>query len=570
MKHSKINIFLITLLISLFLCPLFALAQSSSSGNIAPGLEVSYPSLEPFATNPPTTPMGPNVLSNYIVYVFGFVIVVSAIAAVVMVAIGGVEYVSSAGSPEKMKSGANKITSSVLGLIILGCSFMILKTINPNLIEITDPNIAPVANDFGYGVWACKSGIDFDTLWNMRKAIKLALAGTTEANSGLKTIIKSFNALTKIMESYCYNVKTAGSVQKGFESQIKYIYLVPEEMKRAFGTIMYAESIQKSKARALFFAPKGEPILYLPTEYYIPDKKVAYLRPFYLVYPAPTDWYTTLYQLPHKNRGATEAKWITCSTGGKVAAWCDLSALAVVSTSASGSSQNPNCTPDWSCGSWGACANSQQSRTCTDRNSCGTPTKTETQSCTSGFNNINGYKIILADATCGICKCLDTKTYDCVPCVDSVGCPPINNPPANNPPANNPPASNPGTNTGGDSTSSAGSTTPKTGCGTPSVPTACATSSGSTSSSTTKPPKITSVEFKGSQFIVFFKDSIEKWTWDTTLDIVGPGDENNMSSGSYIMGEWNEECKEKRAEEPNSESYYPCAKKAVLINAVFL
>ena len=45
-----------------------------------------------------------------------------------------------------------------------------------------------------------------------------------------------------------------------------------------------------------------------------------------------------------------------------------------------------SCSPNWSCGSWSACAGNYQSRTCTDSNKCGTTTgkPVTTQSCTSG------------------------------------------------------------------------------------------------------------------------------------------------------------------------------------------
>ena len=41
------------------------------------------------------------------------------------------------------------------------------------------------------------------------------------------------------------------------------------------------------------------------------------------------------------------------------------------------------CTPNWQCGSWSACANSQQVRTCSDSNNCGITTAKPalTQSC---------------------------------------------------------------------------------------------------------------------------------------------------------------------------------------------
>lgn len=46
------------------------------------------------------------------------------------------------------------------------------------------------------------------------------------------------------------------------------------------------------------------------------------------------------------------------------------------------------CTENWSCGNWSSCLNGQQTRTCTDANSCGTTTKkpATTQSCTCQEN----------------------------------------------------------------------------------------------------------------------------------------------------------------------------------------
>jgi len=45
------------------------------------------------------------------------------------------------------------------------------------------------------------------------------------------------------------------------------------------------------------------------------------------------------------------------------------------------------CTPNWQCGSWGACSNGQQTRTCTDSNNCGVTTNKPqvAQSCSSAF-----------------------------------------------------------------------------------------------------------------------------------------------------------------------------------------
>lgn len=44
---------------------------------------------------------------------------------------------------------------------------------------------------------------------------------------------------------------------------------------------------------------------------------------------------------------------------------------------------NSSCTANWTCGAWGTCTNDEQTRTCTDSNSCQAD-RTETQACDSG------------------------------------------------------------------------------------------------------------------------------------------------------------------------------------------
>lgn len=51
----------------------------------------------------------------------------------------------------------------------------------------------------------------------------------------------------------------------------------------------------------------------------------------------------------------------------------------------------PQCTPNWSCGNWSACTNSNQTRSCSDQNSCGINTNKpdESQSCVSDLYTLS-------------------------------------------------------------------------------------------------------------------------------------------------------------------------------------
>lgn len=448
------NISLAAVLILFFACPFLVAATSPM-----PQLEITYPSLPPFANNPPTTSVGPTVLSNYIVYVFGFVIAISSIMAVIIIAIGGTEYIYSAGSPEKTRDAKSKITAAILGLIILAGSTLLLNTINPDIKNIGDPEVAFLIPDIGIGVWGCTTRIDVVSLWDKWKSLK-ARFNSESKNSAFKTETEEYRNALQSFQAKCQHFNTDSSVsdlevsvqsasgtvrEKVFKNKISFVYLIPEDGIRTFGAVIYSEGEDK-KARVVYGDGITDDLpLNKPVEWPVDPKKTARLRPFVLINNPSTDWYAYLYQMPHKNRGADDAPKVKCTTNGRTEDWCDLSSLkpSPPTTVSPGASPSPGTSPS--------------------------PDQT---------NNLAAQQ--------------------------------------------------------------------------------------------DKPPKISSIEFYGSHFIVFFKDAIDEWSTDAELNVIGPSDENNLSSGKYVMSEWNTECKEFRAEEPLSESFYPCAKKAILVSAEFL
>jgi len=77
-----------------------------------------------------------NILSLYVKYLVTLAIWIGGILAFAGLIYAGIKYVQSAGKPEKMASAKDQITGAVLGLLILLSAFLILKTINPELIEL--------------------------------------------------------------------------------------------------------------------------------------------------------------------------------------------------------------------------------------------------------------------------------------------------------------------------------------------------------------------------------------------------------------------------------------------------
>ncbi len=111
----------------------FILPEDSSLEVLAAAarkLEVQYPELP--GVTPPSTIK--TALPEYLRYFFTFSIFIAGILVFGVMILGGVRYLTSAGAPAAMADAKDQITSGILGLIIILASFLILNTINPQLI----------------------------------------------------------------------------------------------------------------------------------------------------------------------------------------------------------------------------------------------------------------------------------------------------------------------------------------------------------------------------------------------------------------------------------------------------
>lgn len=135
LKTKKNKLLILFLLLFLFLGASFVLAQKP--------LEITYPEI-PGATAPATTK---TALPDYIRYVFQFSLFLGALIAFGSFIYGGVRYLTSAGSPSAQKDAKSQISAGILGLIILISAYLILNTINPQLVawEVSLPGRAPGA-----------------------------------------------------------------------------------------------------------------------------------------------------------------------------------------------------------------------------------------------------------------------------------------------------------------------------------------------------------------------------------------------------------------------------------------
>ena len=118
----KRKIFLL-LLIFFVLTPSFCLARKE--------LEIRYPEILGFRPKTLRT-----LLPEYIRYLFTFAIMISGLIAFGSLVYGGVLYLISAGDPKKLKSAKDRILSSLVGFVIVFGAYLLLTTINPQLVVL--------------------------------------------------------------------------------------------------------------------------------------------------------------------------------------------------------------------------------------------------------------------------------------------------------------------------------------------------------------------------------------------------------------------------------------------------
>lgn len=82
-------------------------------------------------------------LPNYLSGMFKILLAVAGLLSVVMIVIGGIEYMSTDAISGKSE-GKERITNAVLGLLLALISWLILYTINPKLLEFNLNSVTPI------------------------------------------------------------------------------------------------------------------------------------------------------------------------------------------------------------------------------------------------------------------------------------------------------------------------------------------------------------------------------------------------------------------------------------------
>lgn len=78
----------------------------------------------------------PEDFPGYVIAVFKFGIWTAGISAMLMIMVGGYMYMTSAGNNASMEKAKGIITDAIIGLILALFSWLLLYTINPELVSI--------------------------------------------------------------------------------------------------------------------------------------------------------------------------------------------------------------------------------------------------------------------------------------------------------------------------------------------------------------------------------------------------------------------------------------------------
>jgi len=279
-------LFTITLLF--FLCFLFTSATFVEAGERR--LEIKYPEI-------PNVPI-PTIeggVPNYVKYIFNFAIWASGFIALVVLIYAGLKYLTSAGSPEGIKDAKDQISAALLGLLILFGSYLILITINPQLVIFNFGEIEPILPALESGVLLCKEPVaeiySFDTIRESAKS------KTPEEQKAIQQQLEEI--LRKVKEK-CWYASSSGPIAPEFDNKAKLVYLIPAGTTK-YGAILYDESNFMGSSDVLFVLDPeiaGYDIIIKPSS----------VRRFVIKDEPSPDWYVNLYELIDYNEADPAAR----------------------------------------------------------------------------------------------------------------------------------------------------------------------------------------------------------------------------------------------------------------------
>jgi len=170
-------------------------------------LEINYPEIGSLKPEKTTFP-----LPKYVEYIFNFAIWGVGILALIIIVLSGTQYLISMENPGMKKDAKDKITSALIGSLLLVLSVVILNQIDLEIIKLPPPKTEePLV--MGSGIWLCDEEIsDFEAF--MKGELKL------EREEREKKI--------KEIKEKCYEAMGKADIPDGFKTKQLYVVNVEE------------------------------------------------------------------------------------------------------------------------------------------------------------------------------------------------------------------------------------------------------------------------------------------------------------------------------------------------------
>ena len=279
-------------------------------------LEVEYPKITPAPIEIPATVDVP--IPVYARYIYYFIIGISGLIAFGALIYGGLRYLTSAGNPEALKDAKNQILAAFLGIIILLSSYLILYTIDPQLVVLEVPALKVLMPHLASGVWLCKGDEDlyrnfyfaYSYIRSSRIISKELAVATEKEKERLRYDIKKLYEQTRKLLSeihkQCYLVEGLGNIREDFDNKVTQAHLVPEKINdneyRNYAAFIFEDPAFKGKLenwhrRNIYQVPVGG-MLHI--------KKPSSIMPL-IINPNPDpDWKVITYEEVNSNEGFAE------------------------------------------------------------------------------------------------------------------------------------------------------------------------------------------------------------------------------------------------------------------------
>ncbi|MCX8015865.1 MAG: hypothetical protein N2692_00970 [Patescibacteria group bacterium] len=173
---------------------------ATTSENWFSGTQCMEISLAPFLSSCPQSP------AEYLSALYRLALYAAVIAAIIQITIAGITYATSGDNTSKQKEARGQIQDALIGLVLVLASVLILRTINPDLVRLNLPGIAPKLSD-----QQLKQAEEKKIQENTEKLRKICIQSVcSEVSSNIAyKCIETCNALYKIEipdPEGCFNV----------------------------------------------------------------------------------------------------------------------------------------------------------------------------------------------------------------------------------------------------------------------------------------------------------------------------------------------------------------------------